>query len=236
MSNRSIVLACALGLVVLGVVLYLRPRPNVSPKERPAEENLEPLRDDERATTPRIETAQPPAQRGAPPEPAERHLDPEQREQLRALIWQGIGRASPPPAAPVKRRTQYVLPEHPPWEDAPRPADDASGPANGHIDPKYIQERVREDFFPLARSCFTDGLAQNPKLAGTVHFAFNIVGDEKTGGIVETVDVLNKSTLRDPDVIDCMRQSFLSITFPPPANGGEVTVIYPIVFSNEDGG
>jgi len=46
--------------------------------------------------------------------------------------------------------------------------------------------------------------------------------------------VLNKSTLRDPDVIECLRESFLGVTFPPPKGGGAVTVEYPIVFSNSD--
>ena len=48
------------------------------------------------------------------------------------------------------------------------------------------------------------------------------------------MDVLDKSTLRDPEFIDCMRQSFLSVTFPPPEGGGMVTVEYPIVFSPGD--
>jgi hypothetical protein len=158
-------------------------------------------------------------------------IDPVKREQLRAVIWGAIGHPSPPPAPPVKRRAEYVLPEHPPWEDQPQ-ADGGGTP--GRIEPNYIQQRVREDFFPLARQCYADGMAGNPALAGSVVFAFNIVGDEKTGGIVEAVDVLNTSTLRDPDVIDCMRQSFLGISFPPPAGGGEVTVIYPIVFDPGD--
>ena len=104
------------------------------------------------------------------------------------------------------------------------------------IKPKYIQQRVREDFFPLARKCYEDALLRDPKLGGRIVFAFNIVGDEKVGGIVEAVDVLNESTLRDPEVIDCMRQSFLSVSFPPPPGGGTVTVVYPIIFSNDDGG
>jgi len=234
MSRRSVLMLCAFALGVLGFVLYRRPPAMVSPKEHRTEDA--PVNSRRELTAPSRPTERP-VERGPASDLAERHMDPEKREQLRALIWQAIGRPSPPPAPPIKRRAQYALPERPPWEDAPKPPDGAdAAPVNGRIDPRYIQQRVREDFFPLARKCFEDGLAQDPTLAGTIHFAFNIVGDEKTGGIVEAVDVLNKSTLRDPDVIDCMRQSFLSISFPPPANGGEVTVIYPIVFSNDDGG
>jgi hypothetical protein len=34
-------------------------------------------------------------------------------------------------------------------------------------------------------------------------------------------------------MIECMRQSFLSVTFPPPQGGGFVTVKYPFTFSPE---
>ena len=161
-------------------------------------------------------------------------VDPAKREEVRRLIWDALTHAAPPAEAPPKRGAQYVLPDKPPWEVPSPTASDAAPAPSGRIEPKYIQERVRNDFFPLARQCYADGLGQNPALAGKVVFAFNIVGDAKTGGIVEAVDVLNESTLRDPAVIDCMRQSFLSIVFPPPAGGGEVTVVYPIIFSNDD--
>jgi hypothetical protein len=164
-------------------------------------------------------------------EPKAPVLDRAKRDQMRALIWHAIGQPSPPDEPAPKRGAAYILPDRPPWPDAPGPGDAAPG-----IEPRYVQERVREDFFPVARKCYGDALERDPTLAGTIVLAFNIVGDAKTGGIVEAVDVLNESTLRDPEVIDCMRQSFLSVTFPPPQGGGEVTVKYPIVFSNDDGG
>ena len=63
-----------------------------------------------------------------------------------------------------------------------------------------------------------------------------IVGDAKIGGVVESADVLDRSTLRDAEMIKCMRESMLTMTFPPPKQGGFVTVEYPLVFSNDDGG
>ena len=94
---------------------------------------------------------------------------------------------------------------------------------------------------PCARSSFrwrrsvTRTLwSATPTSKGKSNLWFVIVGDAQIGGIVESVDVLNKSTLRDPDVIECLRESFLGITFPPPKGGGYVTVEYPIEFSPED--
>jgi hypothetical protein len=73
-----------------------------------------------------------------------------------------------------------------------------------------------------------------PDPRGQIVFWFAIVGDEKVGGIVESVDVLDESTLRDPEMIECMRESFLSVTFPPPKGGGFVTVKYPMMFAPDD--
>ena len=155
-------------------------------------------------------------------------LDRKKRDELRALLWRSLGQ-DPPDAAPA--RAAYVLPEVPPWPEGPGESDDA-GPG---IDPKYIQDRVRNDFFPLAKKCYGDMSARLPDAGGSIVLAFDIVGNKNIGGIVEQVDVLNKSTLRDPEFIDCMRQSFLSVSFPPPENGsGMVTVEYPILFSPED--
>jgi hypothetical protein len=147
--------------------------------------------------------------------------DRAKREAMRELLWRAFGR-SPPPATQAQPDTAYVLPKEPP----PPPEGDG-----GTIEPKYIQEHVRNEFFDLAKGCYADAI---PKLAnprGKVVFWFTIVGDEKIGGIVESVDVLDESTLRDPEMIECMRQSFLSVTFPPPKGGGWVTVGYPIEFS-----
>jgi len=163
------------------------------------------------------------ANSGDPPLPV---LDRQKRDELRAAVWRSLGRDLPD-AAPAK--TAYVLPEVPPWPDDP---GDDSGRAG--IDPQYVQDRVHNEFFPLARKCYGDMSDRIPDAGGRVVLAFDIVGNQNIGGIVEQVDVLDKSTLRDPEFIDCMRQSFLSVTFPPPEGGGMVTVEYPIVFSPGD--
>jgi hypothetical protein len=171
-----------------------------------------------------------PGRSSADEAPAELARDRARRDEMRALIWHALGQAPPDAEAPPSQGTAYVLPVRPSWPEV------SFDGAFGRIDPKYIGAAVRNDFFPLARDCYAKAQEKDPTIAGSVVLAFNIVGDEKIGGIVEAVDVLDKSTLRDPDMIECMRQSFLSTTFPPPEGGGTVTVEYPIVFSSGDGG
>jgi hypothetical protein len=153
--------------------------------------------------------------------PGAQTLDREKRDAIRALIWKSFGQAMPD-AAPLPKEA-YVLPDLPPWPEGP-------SDAGGGIEAKYIQEHVRNEFFPVARQCYASLAERVPDAGGTVDLAFNIVGNANIGGVVEQVDVLNKSTLRDPEFVACMRQSFLSVTFPPPEGGGMVSVEYPIQF------
>jgi hypothetical protein len=160
-------------------------------------------------------------------------IDHAKRDAMRELIYKAFGEPAPKTTAPSK--ATYVLPEHGQmWT-----GDEKPGKSNGignepGIEPEYIQDSVRQQFFPVANKCYSDALATNPKLGGQIDLWFVIVGDKGVGGIVESVDVLNKSTLRDPDVIECLRESFLGVTFPAPKGGGAVTVEYPIIFSNDD--
>jgi hypothetical protein len=156
--------------------------------------------------------------------PAVASFDRIERDRMRELIWRAFGRV--PPAEPsADARPSYALPAAPP----PDPPGDA-----GRIEPEYIQEHVRSEFFGPAAQCYAEAQERLPNPRGQVVFWFTIVGDEKVGGVVESVDVLDESTLRDPQMIECMRQSFLSVTFPPPKEGGYVTVKYPIAFAPGD--
>jgi hypothetical protein len=151
-------------------------------------------------------------------------FDRAEREQVRERIWRAFGQT--PPAEPlVGSPRTYVLPAEPP----PDPPGDA-----GHLEPEYIRQHVRDEFFGPALQCYTDAQPRLSDPRGRVVFWFAIVGDEKVGGVVESVDVLDESTLRDPRMIECMRQSFLSVTFPPPKGGGYVTVKYPVEFAPDD--
>ena len=107
----------------------------------------------------------------------------------------------------------------------PRPNADGRG-----IDPKYIQEAVREDLFPMAKQCYEDLLARKPDAGGRLEMEFTIAGDDKIGGIVEEASIAKTSTLQDERMATCVRESLMTVSFPPPAHDGVVTVVYPIIF------
>jgi hypothetical protein len=102
------------------------------------------------------------------------------------------------------------------------------------VDPKYIQSRVREDLFPLAKDCYVHALEKKPRLGGKLAVYFRVIGDEKVGGVVDEVKMMNETTLDDPEMVTCVKESMMSVSFAAPPGGGELTVVYPIVFSPDD--
>jgi hypothetical protein len=150
------------------------------------------------------------------------------REQIRALLAEAgplallASRPPPPgPAAPdASFATMPVL-----------AGGDAEGP---RIDPDYIKKRVHEDLFPLAKGCYADALKRDPKAAGKLVVFFRIIGDQKVGGVVDETKLLDGTTLADPEMQTCVRESMMSVSFDAPPGDREVTVVYPIDFSPED--
>jgi hypothetical protein len=149
--------------------------------------------------------------------------DRQKRDELRRKILEAWakGERGPEVAAEAKQGR---------FEEHPNP--DGSG-----IEPKYIQAAVREQMFPMARACYEDFLTRKPDAGGTMHMWFKIVADENLGGVVEEDEDHDAGIIEsfgDPKMEVCMRESLLTVTFPPPAKGGVVTVGYPVVFSAQD--
>jgi hypothetical protein len=138
------------------------------------------------------------------------------RDALRENIYRALGRKPPEPQK-VGARAE------------PPPA-----PPAVPLDRKYIQTRIRSDFVPLASQCYETLLATHPNARGKAVFSFTIVGDADTGGIVESVELTEGTTLADPEFAYCVRESLLSLSFAPPPNDGWVTVTYPLDFSPDE--
>jgi hypothetical protein len=99
---------------------------------------------------------------------------------------------------------------------------DAVPSAFGRLPPQTIQSIVRASYERVSR-CYEPGLARDPKLAGRVGIRFVIAGDGK----VSSTRIAD-CTLPDCSVAQCIRDEFMSLTFPAP-EGGAVTVVYPLM-------
>ncbi len=138
------------------------------------------------------------------------------RDELRRRILAGWAAEGTGDQATAAREGRFV----------PRPNADGTG-----IDPKYIQEVVRSDLFPMAKQCYEELLARKPDAGGRIEMSFTIAADADLGGIVEDAEVAETSGIKDEKMTTCMRESLSTLAFPPPAHDGVVTVKYPIVFS-----
>jgi hypothetical protein len=95
----------------------------------------------------------------------------------------------------------------------------------------FLKRAVREQYIPLAGGCYEELLTREPKAKGKMVFAFSIVGDEDTGGVVDTVELKEESEIKDPEFVLCVRESLYGTIFEPPPDGArETTVVYPIEF------
>ncbi|MBK8240826.1 MAG: hypothetical protein IPK74_35350 [Deltaproteobacteria bacterium] len=122
-----------------------------------------------------------------------------------------------------------------------RQAARAGGEARGHTraddddDGPPLADRIggrddlarllHEDFIPLADECFTAAQERQPGLAGMFEIEFDVLADPDLGAVVDTIEVPPTSTQPggqpwDPELVECMRESAYSLSFPPPPEGG----------------
>lgn len=147
--------------------------------------------------------------------------DPKVRDELRKRILAGWAAEGEPEVAAAAKQGRFL----------PAPP----GPDGGRMDPKYIQEVIRGEFFPMAEKCYEELLTRKKGAKGRIEMSFTIVADEKLGGILEDVEAdHDDGGLADAKMTTCMRESMASLAFRPPAHGGYVTVVYPLEFAPVD--
>lgn len=97
---------------------------------------------------------------------------------------------------------------------------------NGHIPPEVIQRVVRNNFGRF-RSCYMNGLRDNPNLEGRVVARFTV---DRQGMVSSAQD--GGSSLPNQQVVGCVVKAFYSLSFPE-HDGGIVTVVYPLALQPE---
>jgi hypothetical protein len=149
------------------------------------------------------------------------------REQIRALLAEagpvlpGAAPSEAPPALPRPSfATMPVIPDL-----------DGGGTK---VDPDYLKKRIHEDLFPLAKQCYQTALEKKPKLAGKLAVYFRIIGDRKVGGVVDEVKIMGDTTLDDPEMQTCVKESMMSVSFDAPPDDGKLSVVIPITFSPDE--
>lgn len=103
-----------------------------------------------------------------------------------------------------------------PVEEAP--------PAGGLVDRGgkhgYLLKVMNEELMPMVDECYQLARATRPELAGMLVLDAEILGYEEIGGVVESIATGRDNELSDPTLDECVRESLLSMTLPPPPTGG----------------
>jgi hypothetical protein len=147
------------------------------------------------------------------------------RERREAIRMQLLAAHPPEPEPSTPESAAAASPSFPPPEELDIP---------GRLDPKYIQDRIHEDYFPMAVGCYNEAAKRTPGLRGRLVMKFTIVGDQKIGGIVDNAQFGDGTDIDDKEFRTCMRESLLSVAFKAPDEGGKVDIEYPLEFSPGD--
>ena len=223
MSPRALSFFAALPLAALAAYFLLRDEGAARAEASPASVSAtdEPAPEPAARPSPSsTETKPKPKPKTESPEDARRRaLIDQKRAQIRELIEarkHGLPKGEAAPDAEPATTTDSA--------PVPPPA------IRGELDKQYIQDGVRE-IIPVIRECYNEALALDEALAGRMVLSFQILGDQEVGGVVDQVEVDEReSSLADPHMRECVRQSLYMVELPPPEDGGIISVTYPFNF------
>lgn len=187
-----------------------------------------------------------PAALVAKAEPAKRVRSKQEREAMRRKIVEAMqahgsaaadddGEPSNAEGGAGRKAGESTLPKgeakQPPDDEAPTPGNliDRTG-NHGHM-----VKVMNEDLMPLVDECYALARETQPELAGMLVLNVEMIGEEDIGGVVESAGLGPDSEIVDPELLECVQESLLSITLPPPPEGGKDAISMQMRLEPEEG-
>jgi hypothetical protein len=121
-----------------------------------------------------------------------------------------------------------------PGPETPSPPAAGSGDLTMSPYAKSIRDRMKDDLIPMAASCYKNLLAKRPDAGGKIVLEFEIIHDEKLGGVVNEAALGDAGTLADDELTTCITESLSGVYFESPPGRGKVTVKYPVELSPDE--
>ena len=106
---------------------------------------------------------------------------------------------------------------------------DGDGQIAGDIDKDYLKTQIRA-LTPLLQECYERALERSPSLAGKLVVDLAIEGAPDAGALVTDCTIAPTSTIQEPGLSECVRETMLSLELPAPVSWGRIRVRYPFVF------
>jgi hypothetical protein len=107
----------------------------------------------------------------------------------------------------------------------PAEQDDDDPPTQGQLTDriggrKALLGALDRDFMPLASECIEQATERSPALRGMIALELELVADAELGAVIDTAKYPERNEVHDDELLDCIRESALSTTLPPPPEGG----------------
>lgn len=102
--------------------------------------------------------------------------------------------------------------------------DDATAPGPGLVDRiggrDALMAALNRDFMPLANECIEEATARTSGIQGTLAIEIDVVADPELGAVIDRADYPPMNEVHEAELLDCIRETALSTTLPPPPQGG----------------
>lgn len=150
----------------------------------------------------------------------------EARDELRQRILAAAAtREATTTTTPTSKPKPTTTADTPPRPTPPRP--ELAAPTTTPVplqdrtgNHPYLARVLDEQFIPLVDECHALAREQNPGLTGLLNLDVEIVGDADLGGVVDSLEPSRNNEVHDPAMLECVRESLLSITLPAPDLAG----------------
>lgn len=131
-----------------------------------------------------------------------------------------------------RQKQRRTAPSTSPGGAEPDPAtrrDEAAAGDEGltnRIGPEHeaTVKAINRELLPLVDECVELAKERNQRVTGMLAIEVSAIGDEDVGAVVESVEFPHENEpdneLRDPDLLECVRESSLAMSLPPPPAGG----------------
>lgn len=90
------------------------------------------------------------------------------------------------------------------------------------------KKALASEFMPLASDCIEMARERDPGMRGMLAVEIGAAGDPDLGAVVDIVRFPDTHTLSGLELMDCVKQSALSMSLPPPERGGREDLMITI--------
>jgi hypothetical protein len=104
--------------------------------------------------------------------------------------------------------------------DAAEPAAKAGGMVDRIGNRPALLERFNADFMPLADECIEHARERVPDMRGLVAIDAKLLAERDVGAIVESAEPSAMNEVGDPELLECLQETLLSMALPGEAVDG----------------